>query len=113
MGCRLDGEHRVEIWDADDFDPWETLQWQTVRVLRYRQHKRNGEVFEADWLTNFPKRKLNSLGLYRIGKSRWEIENQGFNGGAGDAVLSNSSAPSPPPLVPPDFRNCWRPDSDA
>ncbi|MEK7409441.1 MAG: hypothetical protein AAB225_30615 [Acidobacteriota bacterium] len=65
------------------------------------------EVFEADWLTNFPKRKLNSLGLYRIGKSRWEIENQGFNGGAGDAVLSNSSATSPPPPAPPDFRNCW------
>jgi len=76
-----DGADRVEIWDADDFDPWEALNWGTVRVLRYRQHKPNGEVFQADWLTNFPKRKLNSLGLYRIAKSRWEIENQGFNDG--------------------------------
>ncbi len=32
-----DGTDRVEIWDADDFDPWESLQWETVRVLRYRQ----------------------------------------------------------------------------
>jgi hypothetical protein len=76
-----EGDDLVEVWDAEDFDPWEALQWQTVRVLRYRQHKPNGQVFEADWLTNFPKRKLNSLGLYRICKSRWEIENQGFNDG--------------------------------
>src|SRR5207253_1513089 len=25
-----DGEDRVEIWEADDFDPWETLRWTTV-----------------------------------------------------------------------------------
>ena len=49
--------------------------------MRYRQHKPNGEVFQADWLRNFPKRKLNSWGLYGIGKSRWEIQNQGFNDG--------------------------------
>ena len=30
------GKDRVEIWDADDFDPWETLRWETVRVVRYR-----------------------------------------------------------------------------
>jgi hypothetical protein len=34
-----DGNDQVEVWDADDFDPWETLQWQTVRAFRYRQHK--------------------------------------------------------------------------
>jgi hypothetical protein len=27
------GKDRVEIWDADDFDPWETLRWPTVRVV--------------------------------------------------------------------------------
>jgi len=48
-------------------------------VLRYRQHKRDGTVIEAEWLTNFSIRKLGSLGLYRMAKSRWEIENQGFN----------------------------------
>jgi hypothetical protein len=25
---------RIEVWDADDFDPWESLRWPTVRVLR-------------------------------------------------------------------------------
>lgn len=75
-----DGD-RVEVWDADDFDPWETLHWPTVRVLRYRQHKRDGTVIQAEWLTNFSIPKLGSLGFYRIAKSRWEIENQGFNDG--------------------------------
>jgi hypothetical protein len=70
---------RVEVWDADDFDPWDGLQWETVRVLRYRQHKPNGEVVEAYWLTNFTTRRVGSQSLYRMAKSRWEIENQGFN----------------------------------
>jgi hypothetical protein len=74
-----EGEDQVEIWDADDFDPWETLHWETVRVIRYRQHKPNGEVVEAYWLTNFSARRLGSRSLYRMAKSRWEIENQGFN----------------------------------
>lgn len=61
--------------------PGETLQWPTVRVLRYRQHKRDGVVIQAEWLTNFSLRKLGSMSFYRIAKSRWEIENQGFNDG--------------------------------
>ena len=74
-----DGKTRIEIWDADDFDPWETLHWPTVRVLQYRQHKPDGTVVQADWFTNLSKRKVVSLALYRMAKSRWEIENQGFN----------------------------------
>lgn len=74
-----DGEDRVEIWDADDFDPWETLRWETVRVMRYRQYKPDGTVFEAYWLTNVSSRRVPSRTLYRMAKSRWEIENQGFN----------------------------------
>lgn len=74
-----DGEDRVEIWDAEDFDPWEALEWETVRVIRYRQHKPDGTVVQADWLTNLPSRKVGSLSLYHMAKSRWEIENQGFN----------------------------------
>jgi hypothetical protein len=74
-----DGRDRVEIWDADDFDPWETLRWETVRVIRYRQHKPDGSMVQADWLTNFATRKVGSLSLYHMAKSRWEIENQGFN----------------------------------
>ncbi len=74
-----DGKDRVEIWDADDFDPWETLHWNTVRVMRYRQHKPDGTVVQAEWLTDLSPRKVGSLSLYRMAKSRWEIENQGFN----------------------------------
>jgi hypothetical protein len=69
---------RIELWDAADFDPWHTLRWTTVRVLRYRQHKRDGQVVTADWLTNAPPR-VGSRALYRMAKSRWQVENQGFN----------------------------------
>ncbi|MBM4027366.1 MAG: transposase [Planctomycetes bacterium] len=74
-----DGKDRVEIWDAGDFDPWETLHWETVRVARYRQHKPDGSVVQAEWFTNLTTKKVGSLALYHMAKSRWEIENQGFN----------------------------------
>jgi hypothetical protein len=74
-----DGADRVEIWDADDFDPWETLHWETVRVVRYRQHKPDGTLVQADWITDFPLRQAGGLSVYHMAKSRWEIENQGFN----------------------------------
>lgn len=70
---------RVELWDAADFDPWETLRWPTVRVLRYRQHKPDGTVVEAYWLTDLARERVSSRVLYRFAKSRWEIENAGFN----------------------------------
>jgi hypothetical protein len=73
------GKDRVEIWDADDFDPWETLRWETVRVVRYRQHKPDGKVCEAYWLTDFPRHRVNRRAFFRMAKSRWEIENQGFH----------------------------------
>ena len=73
------GEDRIEIWDAGDFDPWDTLRWETVRVIRYRQHKPDGKVFEAFWLTDFPSRWVGSREIFSMAKSRWEIENQGFN----------------------------------
>ena len=72
-------QQRIEIWDADDFDPWETLQWSSLRVIRYRQHNPDGSLVQADWLTDFSSRQLSSLSLYHMAKSRWEIENQGFN----------------------------------
>lgn len=74
-----DGVDRVEVWDADDFDPWDTLRWPTVRVLRYRQYKADGTVVEAYWLTDFSSSKVGPRALYRMAKSRWEVENQVFN----------------------------------
>ncbi len=73
------GADRVEIWDADGFDPWESLNWVTVRVLRYRQYKPDGRIFEAYWLTDWPTAQIGSRALFGVAKSRWEIENQGFN----------------------------------
>ena len=73
------GKDRVEVWDAEDFDPWVALRWQTVRVLFYRQHKADGTVVEAYWLTDFPSAEVGSQSLFHMAKSRWEIENQGFN----------------------------------
>jgi hypothetical protein len=73
------GADRVEIWDADDFDPWDTLRWETVRVIRYRQYKPDGQVREAYWLSDFPRHLVSSRTLFRMAKSRWEIENEGFN----------------------------------
>ena len=77
--CFRDGSDRVELWDAEDFDPWGTLRWETVRVMRYRQHHPGGETIEAYWLTNLPSRSLSRRCLYAMAKSRWQIENQGFN----------------------------------
>jgi hypothetical protein len=74
-----DGTDHVEIWDAEDLDPWEGLRWDTVRVIRYRQHHRKGEVVEAYWLTNFSSRQMSLRCLYHLAKSRWQIENEGFN----------------------------------
>lgn len=55
-----ENEDQVEMWDADDFDFWETLRWETVRVIRYRQHKPNGEGIEAHWLTNFSAHRVGA-----------------------------------------------------
>jgi hypothetical protein len=74
-----DGSDRVELWDADDFDPWGALRWETVRVMRYRQRHPDGEAVEAYWLTNLPSRRISRRCLYAMAKSRWPIENQGFN----------------------------------
>lgn len=74
----VDGD-RVELWDLEDFDAWNDLHWPAVRVLRYRQHRPDGSVCEAYWLTNWSRQKVGSLSLYRMAKSRWEVENQAFN----------------------------------
>jgi predicted small metal-binding protein len=50
-----------------------------ARVFFYRQHKPDGKVVEAYWLTNFPCSTVGPQALFRMAKSRWEIENQGFN----------------------------------
>ena len=96
-----DGRDWVEIWDADDFDPWETLRWATVRVIRYRQHKPDGTVVEAYWLTDFSPTQAGSHAIYHMAKSRWEIENQGFNDAKNRYGLPTSATITRPV--------CWSP----
>ncbi|MFY9341044.1 MAG: transposase [Planctomycetota bacterium] len=69
----------VEIWSDETFAPWEGLEWAFVRVLRYRYKSRKGEVVDAYWLTNYSEKAVGNLSLFRLAKSRWEIENEGFN----------------------------------
>jgi hypothetical protein len=72
--------NRVELWDSSDFAPWETLNWKWVRVIRYREIAGDGTlVAQAQWLTNLPASKVGTLSLFKMARSRWEIENQGFN----------------------------------
>ena len=73
------GDDWIEAWDADDFAPWEALNWPAVRAMRYRQHKKDGTVIQAEWITNFSSAKLPTVSFFKRAKSRWEIENQGFN----------------------------------
>ena len=47
--------------------------------MRYRQHKKNGTIIQAEWLTNFSIAKLHARSFFKLAKSRWEIENQGFD----------------------------------
>jgi len=75
----MSGRDKIETWDAEDFDPWEGLRWQTVRVFRYCQHRPDGTICEAYWLTDFPSFLVSPQELYFLAKSRWQIENQGFN----------------------------------
>jgi len=70
---------QVEVWDAADFRPWPGLRWPAVRVLLYRQTKPNGKIVEALWLTDWPLAEEPSQALYRMAKSRWTVENEGFN----------------------------------
>jgi len=75
------GRDRIELWDADDFDPWDPLRWESVRVLRYRICHPDGQVCQGYWLTDIPTRKLSSQSLFHLCQGRWGIENYGFNDG--------------------------------
>jgi len=55
----------VEPWDAADFGPWETLRWETVRVIRYWQPKPDRTGVEAYWLTDFSPMQADSQVIYR------------------------------------------------
>ena len=47
--------------------------------MRYRRPKENGTIIQAEWIINCPVAKLPTRSFFKLAKSRWEIENQGFN----------------------------------
>jgi hypothetical protein len=89
----------VEVWDADDFIAWHELRWARVRVLRYRHVRPDGKVFDAYWLTNLPRRRIGSRALFRLAKSRWGIENHGFNDAKNRYGLAHIAHHHPTSLV--------------
>ena len=105
FGCQrphrvsADGNERVELWDADDFDPWETLKWPTVRGAsvpptetgRYRCSRR---------LAHKPAFLEVPLAVgFSHGQSPLGDENQGFNA-ASRGKASNTSTTTTPTV-------CW------
>jgi hypothetical protein len=94
-----------EVWDDEDFPPWEGLDWPWVRVVRYRHYRCKGDIIEAYWLTSLSRRRVGSLALYQTCKSRWQIENRFFNEGRnlyGLAHIAHHHAMS----VVPNFLRC-------
>ena len=74
------GRDDVHLWDSDDFDPWESLtELDTIRVIRYVQRCPDGKTHEAYWFTDFSSKRVGGKLLYRLVKSRWDIENKLFN----------------------------------
>lgn len=73
------GNDHIEIWDAADFDAWRSLDWPWLRIVRYRQIAPDASLTEAYWITNIPPEHAGARTIFSLAKSRWEIENQGFN----------------------------------
>ena len=48
-------------------------------MIHYRQHKPDGAVVEAYWLTDLSQKQAGSQAIFEMAKKWWEIENQGFN----------------------------------
>jgi hypothetical protein len=59
----------------------------------------NGEIVEGYWLTNLPSCRISRRSLYAMAKSRWQIENQGFNDAKNRYGLEQS--PRRPTTTPP------------
>lgn len=54
------GVDSVEAWDAEDFDPWSSLRWGSVRLTVHRQRKPEGPVVAAYWLPDYAIQEVDS-----------------------------------------------------
>jgi hypothetical protein len=77
----------LEYWDIDQLQSWSGVK-QLLRVVKMKQtklicDKETGEVTEVIsvwiWATTLSKHRANTEVVAKLGRSRWCIENQGFN----------------------------------
>lgn len=77
----------LEYWDIDQLQSWAGVK-QLLRVVKMKQtklvcNKETGEVKEIVsvwiWATTLSKHRANTEVVAKLGRSRWCIENQGFN----------------------------------
>ena len=75
------------IWDFQDLNTWPDYG-QPVRVIRCQETTRRRRQLDRQiqqdttewiWVTTAPKLLLPTLPAVRVGRCRWNIENQGFN----------------------------------
>jgi hypothetical protein len=78
---------RTEYWDAEGFQSWSQVK-QPVRVVKMKQttmvyRQLTGEIEEKVsiwiWVTTLSPHRANTEVVAKLGRSRWNIENQGFN----------------------------------
>jgi hypothetical protein len=81
-----DGSY-AEYWDIDQLQSWSGVK-QLLRVVKMKQtklvcDKETGEVEEVVstwiWATTLSKYRANTEVVTKLGRSRWCIENEGFN----------------------------------
>jgi hypothetical protein len=84
-----EGKQKIQAWDAEGFTSAEGIQV-PLRVLRTqevltRRHRRfygwipEEETHHWQWVTTLSAARLSTRLLWRIGHSRWEIENDLFH----------------------------------
>ena len=91
-----DGGDRVELWDADDFDPWAVLRWPAVRVIRFRQHHADGSVVEAYWLSDFSARRVSTRTLYHLANGPGRLRSRASMTGSRATGWTTSRITGPP-----------------
>ena len=76
-----EGNTELERWDIQGFNTWPHAE-KDMRVVRSREIASKGDqTVEHDWfwVTDLQQEVVSTETVCRIGHSRWEIENQGFN----------------------------------
>lgn len=77
----------TEYWDAEGFESWSEVS-QPVRVVMMKQttsvrRQLTGEIEEKTstwiWATTLSRHRASTKVVAELGRSRWRIENQGFN----------------------------------